>query len=145
MNILLHTSGQRGVLQMLHGPLLLVVDQGGHGEGGDGAGAQGQVGVDHSSLLRVSIRGRAAIETGPVDPQKQCSQLQETLLNANTIPYDILLPRRTYWSIYPLPCSCCPAEHQSTAPWTLPDQSRHQTCGQRLCLPRLGSRCTGDQ
>ena len=41
------TSSKSCVLQMFHGPLLLIIDSRGDSEGGDGAGAQGQVRVDH--------------------------------------------------------------------------------------------------
>ena len=45
------------------------VDEGGHGEGDDAAGGQGEVGVEHGAVLVVA-RGQGAVEARPEHPQE---------------------------------------------------------------------------
>ena len=57
-----HTAGQRHVLDVGHGELALFVEHGRQGEGGQGGGTEPYEGVDHCSVLVVTLQGQGGVE-----------------------------------------------------------------------------------
>ena len=60
-----------------HAEFPLRVDNGRDGEGRQGAGAEGQVGVDQSPHLSVALGDSARVEAGPEEPEEDGAHHRE--------------------------------------------------------------------
>ena len=68
---------------MLHAHPPVAGHQAADDGGGDGAGAQGVVGVDDGPLLGVTAGRRPAIEARPEHPEEDCSHLDNKTRTIN--------------------------------------------------------------